>query len=66
LAAHKAVLARTHRLNWARMIGSVAGLLALITVAYVFLNAATKGYYTWSLRIAGVVLAAAVIILFVA
>jgi hypothetical protein len=48
------------------MIGSVAGLLALITVAYVFLNAATKGYYTWSLRIAGVVLAAAVIILFVA
>jgi hypothetical protein len=66
LAAHKAVLARTHRLNWARMIGSVAGLLALITVAYIFLNAATKGYYTWSLRIAGIVLAAAVIILFVA
>ena len=66
LAVHKAVLARTHRLNWARMIFSVAGLLALITVAYVFLNAATKGYYTWSLRIAGVVLAATVIILFVA
>ena len=66
LAAHKVVVARIHRLNWARMIFSVAGLLALITVAYVFLNAATKGYYTWSLRIAGVVLAAAVIILFVA
>jgi len=40
-------------------------LLALITVVYAFLNAATRGYYTWSLRIAGIVLAAAVIILFV-
>jgi hypothetical protein len=47
------------------MIASVVGLLALITVVYVFLNAATKGYYVWSLRIAGIVLAAAVIILFV-
>ncbi len=65
LAVHKAALIRTHRLNWAKMILSVAGLLALITVTYLFLNAATKGYYTWSLRVAGVVLAAAGIILFV-
>ena len=65
LAAHKIVAARTKRLNWAKMSLSVLGLLALITLAYAFLNAATRGYYTWSLRIAGVVLAAAVIILFV-
>lgn len=65
LAERKVVAARVTRLNWARMIASVVGLLALITAAYAFLNAATRGYYTWSLRIAGIVLAAAVIILFV-
>jgi hypothetical protein len=65
LAHHKALVARKIRWSWARMAGSVAGLLALITVIYAFLNAATKGYYVWSLRIAGIVLAAAVIILFV-
>ena len=48
------------------MLGSVIGLLVLITAVYAFLNAATKGYYAWSLRIAGIVLAAAIIILFVA
>ena len=47
------------------MAGSIVGLLVLITVIYAFLNAATKGYYVWSLRIAGIVLAVAVIILFV-
>lgn len=66
LARHKAVVARAEKWSWARMIGSVVGLLALITVVYAFLNAATKGYYAWSLRIAGIALAAAVIILFVA
>jgi hypothetical protein len=66
LARHKAVVARTIKWTWARMFGSVIGLLALITVVYAFLNAATRGYYAWSLRIAGVVLATAVIILFVA
>jgi hypothetical protein len=65
LAAHKIVAARTKRLNWAKMSLSVLGLLALITLTYAFLNAATRGYYTWSLRIAGIVLAAAIIILFV-
>ena len=45
------------------MLLTVAGLLTLITVVYAFLNAATKGYYVWSLRIAGIVLAAVAIIL---
>lgn len=36
--------------------GSVAGLILLIVVVYLFLNAATKGYYTWALRGAAVVL----------
>jgi hypothetical protein len=66
LAHHKTAVARAKKWSWARMVGSVVGLLALITVVYAFLNAATKGYYAWSLRIAGIVLAAAVIILFVA
>ncbi|MHC4626703.1 MAG: hypothetical protein ACYTDV_06950 [Planctomycetota bacterium] len=65
LASHKAAVARAIRWSWARMAGSIAGLLVLVTVVYAFLNAATKGYYVWSLRIAGIVLAAAVIILFV-
>lgn len=66
LAHHKTAVARAVKWSWARMIGSVVGLLTLITVVYVFLNAATRGYYTWSLRIAGILLAAAVIILFIA
>ncbi len=65
LARHKAAVAKEIKWTWARMSGSIIGLLALITVVYAFLNAATKGYYAWSLRIAGIVLAAAVIILFV-
>jgi hypothetical protein len=65
-AIHKASVVGRMRRTWAKMIFSVVGLLALITVAYAFLNAATRGYYTWSLRIAGVVLAVVVIILFVA
>jgi len=35
---------------------SLAALVVLICVVYGFLNAATRGYYTWSLRIAAVVL----------
>ena len=65
LARHKAAVSREIKRTWAGMIASVVGLLALITAVYAFLNAATKGYYVWSLRIAGIVLAAAVIILFV-
>ena len=44
--------------DWAKTVLSVLGLFVLITIVYVFLNAATRGYYTWSLRIAGVILAA--------
>ena len=65
LARHKTAVAKEIRWSWARMSGSIVGLLVLITVVYAFLNAATKGYYIWSLRIAGIVLAGAVIILFV-
>jgi hypothetical protein len=38
---------------------SVAGILAVMGLVYVFLNAATRGYYVWSLRIAAIILAAA-------
>ena len=54
------------KMRWTRMFFSVLGLLVLITVVYAFLNAATKGYYVWSLRIAGAILAVVVIILLVA
>ncbi|MEJ2705865.1 MAG: hypothetical protein P8Z79_25785, partial [Sedimentisphaerales bacterium] len=63
LAHRKAIMAQAMKMNWARMFASVFGLLFLITVVYVFLNAATKGYYVWSLRIAGIVVAAVVIFL---
>jgi hypothetical protein len=45
--------------TWARMILSAFGVLVVIVAAYLFLNMATKGYYEWSLRIAGMVLAIA-------
>ncbi|MBN2313870.1 MAG: hypothetical protein JXM79_08060, partial [Sedimentisphaerales bacterium] len=63
LAHHKVMIARAMKMSWAKMFFTVFGLLALITIVYAFLNAATKGYYTWSLRIAGIVLAAIAIIL---
>lgn len=47
------------RITWARMILSAFGVLVVIVAAYLFLNMATKGYYEWSLRIAGMVLAIA-------
>ncbi|MHC4556333.1 MAG: hypothetical protein ACYTFW_02450 [Planctomycetota bacterium] len=65
LAHQKAVMARARKMSWARMFLSVVGLLVLITVVYAFLNAATKGYYVWSLRVAGIVLALIAIILLV-
>jgi len=63
LARRKADVVRAKKMTWARTFSSIAGLLVLITVVYVFLNAATKGYYAWSLRIAGVVLALILIFL---
>jgi hypothetical protein len=46
-----------------RTILSVLGLFVLITIVYAFLNAATKGYYSLSLKIIGIILA--VIFLFI-
>ena len=63
LARRKVVMARARKMTWARMSLSIVGLLVLITVVYTFLNAATKGYYVWSLRVAGIVLALTAIIL---
>jgi len=45
------------RWTWAGMAVSLAGMLGVIVAVYLFLNAATKGYYTWALRIGVVVLA---------
>ena len=58
--------AQSQRLNWARQIGSAVGVLVLILVTYFFLNMATRGYYEWSLRIAGLVLAIIAIVVFLA
>ncbi len=63
LARRKAVMARARKMTWARMSLSIVGLLVLIIVVYAFLNAATKGYYVWSLRVAGIALALITIIL---
>lgn len=63
LAQRKAIIALARKTGFARMFFSVIGLIVLITAVYAFLNAATKGYYVWSLRIAGVVFAFVVIIL---
>jgi hypothetical protein len=65
LAHQKALTARARKMSWAKMFLSIFGLLILITVVYAFLNAATKGYYVWSLRVAGIVLALIAIILLV-
>jgi hypothetical protein len=62
LADQKARELRALRMSWARMGFSVLGVLVLIGVIYSFLNMATRGYYEWSLRIAGVVLAILAII----
>jgi hypothetical protein len=48
---------RQIRMTWARMGFSVIGVTVLISAIYFFLNMATRGYYEWSLRIAGIVLA---------
>jgi hypothetical protein len=45
------------KMSWARMGFSALGVVVLIGVIYFFLNMATMGYYEWSLRIAGAILA---------
>lgn len=62
LANVKVHQTREVRMTWARMALSSVGVLLLIGVIYFFLNMATRGYYEWSLRIAGVVLAIVAIV----
>jgi len=62
LGQQKAGEVRETRTSWARMGLSAVGVLLLIGVIYFFLNMATRGYYEWSLRIAGVVLAVVAIV----
>jgi hypothetical protein len=46
------------RWTWAKMAMSIAALVGLTILVYALLNAATKGYYSWVLRIVAVVLIA--------
>ena len=58
-------IAQAVRATWAKTVLSALGVLVLILVTYFFLNMATRGYYEWSLRIAGIVLAVMVIVVVV-
>lgn len=62
LGSHKVAQVRVIRKTWAGMILSAVGVLIVIIASYLFLNMATRGYYVWSLRIAGTVLAIAGIV----
>ncbi len=62
LANAKVHQTREVRMTWARMGLSSVGVLLLIGAIYFFLNMATRGYYEWSLRIAGVVLAVVAVV----
>jgi hypothetical protein len=62
LAQQKTSEARSARMSWGRMGLSAIGVLVLIGAIYFFLNMATMGYYEWSLRIAGVILAIVAIV----
>jgi Na+/melibiose symporter-like transporter len=63
LAKQKTAVARVQKTTWAQQIGAAVGVVILICLVYLFLNAATKGYYTWSLRVAALVLIAAGVLL---
>ena len=45
--------------SWSKLALSIGGILLLILLVYLLLNAATKGYYVWILRLVAVILAAA-------
>lgn len=47
--------------TWFSLFISGAGLGLIILILYIFLNAATRGYYTWALRIVAVVVTGAII-----
>ena len=61
LAQAKTVQVQAVRKTWVVLIGQAVGVFVVIFLAYLFLNMATRGYYDWALRIAGLVLAVAVI-----
>ena len=63
LVSQKMITWQSWRVRWIRELISIVGITILICVVYLFLNAATRGYYTWSLRIAAVVLVLAGILL---
>ena len=54
---------RAERQTWATLTVSLGGLAVLIFAVYLVLNAATKGYYTWVLRLLaiGAIIAALVV-----
>ncbi|MHC4645432.1 MAG: hypothetical protein ACYTBJ_08010 [Planctomycetota bacterium] len=56
LARYKSELVWDRRMGWGRIIFSIIGMIVLICVVYLFLNAATRGYYTLALRVAAFVL----------
>ncbi|UCG57998.1 MAG: hypothetical protein JSU70_00550 [Phycisphaerales bacterium] len=57
LSSRKAAAMRAAKRMWACVSISAIGLLGLIAAVCVLLNAATRGYYVWSLRIAGTAIA---------
>lgn len=57
LIARKTAAVKTAKSTWARLILTILGLLTLIIGVFAFLNAVTKGYYVWALRIAAAAIA---------
>lgn len=47
---------RAWRETWFWRVGSLMGVVCVVFVVYLFLNAATKGYYVWSLRLMALLL----------
>ncbi|NLH18351.1 MAG: hypothetical protein GX455_17385 [Phycisphaerae bacterium] len=56
LANAKFAIIAEQQETWARILLSFVGMAVVILLVYAFLNAATRGYYAWSLRIAALVL----------
>ncbi len=52
LANKKINISNVKHETWGKMTITLLGMFTLICLVYFFLNAATRGYYTWALRIA--------------
>ena len=63
LANAKFEIVAQQQKTWTRILLSFVGMAAVIALVYAFLNAATRGYYSWSLRIAALVLLAAGVVI---